>query len=161
MLRERLDGRRTYVEVTSAGFVTEDRPAPKEVLDVLDARGLDVRSHRSRRLGPTDLGAADLVLCMERRHVREIAVLDREAFARSFTLPDLARRAQLHGPRGPSEGVSDWLRRISPERRPADVLGVASDDEVADPYGRSAAAYRRAAQTIDDLLDVVVRHLFP
>jgi protein-tyrosine phosphatase len=161
MLAHRLAGRGVPVELSSAGFVTEDRPAPQEVLDVLSARGLDASAHRSRRLAAVDLERPDLVLCMERRHVREVAVLDRDAFARTFTLPDLARRVEAGGPRRPDEGVRAYLARVSAGRRPTDVLGVDAADEVADPYGRSASAYRRAADEIDHLLDVIVPHLFP
>jgi protein-tyrosine phosphatase len=161
MLQARLADRGVDVEITSAGFVTEDRPAPPDVVAVLDARGLDVRSHRSRRLLAEDLERPDLVLCMERRHVREVAVLDRDAFDRTFTLPDLARRAEAHGPRHEAEHLRDYLRRISAGRRPTDVLGVAADDEVGDPYGRSSAAYRRAADEIESLLDVAIPCLFP
>jgi len=118
------------------------------------------RLNRSRRLQHPDLERPDLVIGMERRHVREVAVLDRDAFERTFTLPDLAARAEAHDPRRPGEGVRDYLRRISAGRRPGDVLGV-GDDEVADPYGRNAAAYRRAADEIESLLDVVVPRLFP
>jgi len=160
MLRRRLEERGADAEVRSAGFVTEDRPAPPEILDVLDARGIDARAHRSRRLQGADLQRPDLVIGMERRHVREVAVLDREAFERTFTLPDLARRVEVHGPRRQGEGVREYLRRVSAGRRPNDVLGV-GDDEVADPYGRTTAAYRRAADEIESLLDVVVPHLFP
>jgi len=161
MLAARLGERGVPVEITSAGFVTEDRPAPPEVLEVLDARGLDVRDHRSRRLGVADLARPDLVLCMERRHVREVAVLDRDAFARTFTLPDLARRAEARGPRREGEDLRAYLERLGAGRRPVDVLGVDDADEVADPYGRSASAYRRAADEIDRLLDAVVPNLFP
>ncbi|MFP5321073.1 MAG: hypothetical protein ACLGIC_04415 [Acidimicrobiia bacterium] len=160
MLRARLEQRGVQADVDSAGFVTQDRPAPPEILDVLVARGLDGSAHRSRRLQAPDLQRPDLVLAMERQHVREVAVLDREAFERTFTLPDLARRARAHGPRRPDEDLRAYLHRISAGRRPADVLGV-GDDEVADPYGRNAAAYRRAADEIEELLDVVVDHLFP
>jgi len=161
MLRARLAERGVDAAITSAGFLTEDRPAPPPILELLDARGLDVREHRSRRLTADDLQAPDLVLCMERRHVREVAVLDRDAFERTFTLPELARRAQAHGPRRDGETVRDWLGRISAGRRPTDVLGAAPDDEVPDPYGRSSAAYRQAAEMIEHLLDVVVPHLYP
>jgi len=160
MLRHRLAERGVAAEITSAGFVTEDRPAPPEVLDVLAARGLDGRAHRSRILQAADLGVPDLIVGMERRHVREVAVLDRDAFERTFTLPDLARRAEARGPRHEGEALRDYLRRISLDRRPTDLLGV-GDDEVADPYGRNPAAYRRAADEIDALLDAVVPHLFP
>jgi protein-tyrosine-phosphatase len=161
MLASRLDERGVDAEITSAGFVTEGRAAPPDILAVLDARGLDARDHRSRRLLAADLERPDLVLCMERRHVREVAVLDRDAFERTFTLPDLARRAETHGARQPGEDLRCYLRRISVGRRPADVLGVSADDEVDDPYGRSASAYRRAAVTIEELLDVAVPRLFP
>lgn len=161
MLQARLAARGVDAEISSAGFLTEDRPAPPPVLDQLDARGLDVRHHRSRRLTADDLVDPDLILCMERRHVREVAVLDRDAFARTFTLPDLARRAGAHGPRRADESVRDWLRRLGAGRRPSDVLGAAPDDEVPDPYGRSAAAYRRAAELIERQLDVVVANLVP
>ncbi len=147
--------------MSSAGFVTQDRPASPPAVDVLAERGLDLASHRSRRLTADDLIAPDLILCMERQHVREVAVLDRAAFERAFTLPDLARRAEVHGPRRPDETVRAWLGRLGANRRPADVLGIDADDEVADPYGRPEAAYRRTAQILDELLDVVVAHLFP
>ena len=160
MLQARLDERGVDAEVASAGFVTEDRPAPPEILDVLVARGLDASGHRSRRLQAPDLQRPDLVLAMERQHVREVAVLDREAFERTFTLPDLARRVEAHGPRHRGEDLRSYLRRIGAGRRPTDVLGM-GDDEVADPYGRNPAAYRRAAEEIEGLLDVVVAHLFP
>ena len=161
MLRQRLDERDVPAEITSAGFVTEDRPASPPAVELLSGRGLDLRAHRSQRVTVGHLGDPDLILCMERMHVREVAVLDRDAFERTFTLPDLARRAEAHGPRRDGEGVRDWLRRIGAGRRPADVLGVAPEDEVPDPYGRPAAAYRRTAETLDELLDVVVSRLFP
>jgi len=161
MLRQRLDERGVPAEITSAGFVTEDRPASPPAVALLSGRGMDLRPHRSQRVTVDHLGDPDLIVCMERMHVREIAVLDRDAFERTFTLPDLARRAEAHGPRRADEGVRDWFRRIGSGRRPTDVLGVAPEDEVPDPYGRPVAAYRRTAETLDELLDVVVSHLFP
>ena len=161
MLRHRLTERGVAAEITSAGFVTEDRPASPPAVELLAGRGMDLRAHRSRRVTVDHLGDPDLVLCMERMHVREVAVLDRDAFARTFTLPDLARRAEANGPRREGEGLRPYLLRIAVGRRPTDVLGMAPEDEVPDPYGRPAAAYRRTAETLDELLDVVVSHLFP
>lgn len=161
MLRARLEDRGVPADIRSAGFLTEDRPAPPPILDLLDARGLDVREHRSRRLTADDLEAPDLILCMERRHVREVAVLARDAFERTFTLPELARRAQVHGPRRDGESVRDWLRRIGADRRPSDLLGSDPTDEVPDPYGRSDAAYRQAAEMIEQLLDATLPQMFP
>ncbi|HEX4903563.1 MAG TPA: hypothetical protein VFV42_12175 [Acidimicrobiales bacterium] len=161
LLASRADAAGAEVDITSAGFVTADRPSPPEIVELMAARGLDGSAHRSRRIDAGELRTHDLILCMERAHVREVAVLDREAFERTFTLPELARRAQAHGPRRDLEDVRLYLRRIGADRRPVDVLGADEGDEVADPYGRSAAAYRRAADEIDRLLDVVVPLLFP
>lgn len=161
MLRSRLEDRGIPVEVASAGFLTHDRPAPPQVLDVLRTRGLDASDHRSRRLVAADLDEPDLVLCMERQHVREVTVLAPHAFERTFTVPELARRARLHGPRRPDESVRDWLGRVGTGRRPSDLLGNGGDDEVPDPYGRAKSAYRRTAEMLDELLDVVVSHLYP
>lgn len=161
LLRARLEERGIDADIRSAGFLTEDRPAPPPILEMLDARGLDARDHRSRLLTVDDLADPDLVVCMERRHVREVAVLDRDVFGRTFTLPELARRAEAHGPRRADETVREWLARISAGRRPTDVLGADPDDEVPDPYGRSDAAYRRSAEMIEQLLDIVVTRLFP
>lgn len=161
MLEARLRQRGVDAVVESAGFVTEGKRASFPAVELLAERGIDLAAHRSRRVGALDLSRPDLVLCMERRHVRELTVLDRSVFERSFTLPDLARRAVAHGPRRPGESVRDWLARIGADRRIGDLLGVDPDDEVEDPYGRPTAAYVRTAQRIDELLDAVLPRLLP
>jgi protein-tyrosine-phosphatase len=93
--------------------------------------------------------------------VREVAVLDREAFGRSFTLPELARIAPIIGTRSPDESVHDWIRRAGSGRRPQDLLGSRPADEVPDPIGRPAREYEATARQLEGLIDTVVDHLFP
>ncbi len=147
--------------VESAGLVTQGQEASAHGVDAMARRGIDIEAHRSRRLSGYLVDEADLIVGMERQHVREVAVLDHEAFARTFTLPELARLAQETGPRGRHERLEDWLAFVGEGRRPTDLLGFDPDDEVADPIGRSAQHYERTAAEIEGLVRTVVDHLFP
>ena len=51
--------------------------------------GLDVSSHLSRTVTARLLETADLVLCMERAHVWDAALLHPEALPRSFVIGEL------------------------------------------------------------------------
>lgn len=147
--------------VESAGLVTQGQEASRHGVTAMARRGLDIDAHRSRRLSPYLIDEADLIVGMERQHVREVAVTDPEAFPRAFTLPELARRAASIGPRPAAEPLDDWLRRAAADRRPTDLLGFDPADEVADPIGRSAKHYERTATELEGLVRTVVAHLFP
>ncbi|WP_436793218.1 hypothetical protein [Actinospongicola halichondriae] len=147
--------------VESAGLVTQGQEASRHGVDAMARRGVDISAHRSRRLSSYLIDEADLIVGMERQHVREVAVLDGPAFARTFTLPELARGARAVGPRRPDESLDAWLSRVGGSRRPGDMLGHDPDDEVADPIGRSAKHYERTAVEIEALVRTVVDHLFP
>ncbi len=161
LLRRRLGRAGVDAHVHSAGLVTEGQPASRYGVEAMDRRGIDISAHRSRRLAADQIEDADLIIGMELQHVREVAVLDRSAFERTFTLPALARAATLIGPRPADEAVADWIRRVGAGRRPADMLGSRPADEVADPIGRSAGEYETTAAQIEQLVDTVVEHLFP
>lgn len=161
MLGDLLTQAGVSARVRSAGFLTEDRPASEHGVTLMRKRGLDLGEHRSQRLTAEHLDTADLVLCMERAHVREAAVLAPGAFARTFTLPELARTARAVGPRREDETVQQWIDRVGAGRRPADLVADRPDDEVADPYGGTKRQYRRTAEELDALLRTVVEHLYP
>lgn len=161
LLRHRFDQRGIDARVHSAGLVTEDRPASEAGVEAMARRGIDISGHRSRRVVAVMVDSADLVIAMERGHVREAAVLAPGGFEKTFTLRELVRRCREAGARGPEEALPDYLRRIATGRRPNDLLGDAPADEVADPYGRAARDYEHAAAEIEDLVDAAVDHLFP
>lgn len=161
LLRDRLARAGVDAHVHSAGLVTEDRPASEHGVTAMSRRGIDIGHHRSRRLAADLASAADLILGMELQHIREVAVLDRDAFERAFTLPELARAARDLGPRSAGESPAEWIRRAGTGRRPADMLGSRPADEVADPIGRSAREYEATAAQLEDLVGTIVDHLFP
>ena len=161
LLRDRFRLAGVDARVHSAGLVTEDRPASRHGVDAMARRGIDIEAHRSRFLTAQLVQPADLVLGMERQHVREVSVLETGAFHRTFTLPELVRLVLALGPRRPSEDLDAYLRRSGAGRRPSDLLGERPDDEVADPIGGPARHYERTAAQLEELTGTLVDHLFP
>lgn len=161
LMRAALERAGVAGNVHSVGLVTEHRPASAHGVTAMSRRGIDISSHRSRIVMPSHIAPADLILCMELQHVREVAVLDMRAFPRTFTLPELARKAPQLGMRRPDESVEDWIARASAGRRPTDMLGTRPADEIADPLGGSLRDYETTAVELEDHIDTVVSHLFP
>jgi protein-tyrosine-phosphatase len=124
-------------------------------------RGEDIGPHVSRPLEGDQITAAGLVLGLAREHVREVCVLDREAWSRTFTLKELVRRAEASGPRPPGRDVDGWLDDLVAERSPTDLLGDDLDDDVADPIGLSDDDYRACAAEIDALVARLVDLTWP
>jgi protein-tyrosine phosphatase len=149
--------------VSSAGLYPGGVPATAHAAATLDRRGIDLSAHRSRQLGSELVQAADLVVGMTREHVREVVVLQPDALARSFTLKELVRAGEAVGPRRADEDLPSWLARAGAGRRAADLLDAAPDPEldVADPIGGPLKGYERTAAELDDLLDRLVRLLWP
>ena len=140
------------VTVTSAGTHASGLPVDPSAVSALHRLGVDISAHVPRRLDREVVRAdgADLVIAMTRAHLRQVAVTDRTAFARSFTLLELARRIERSGPpRDP--GLAAWVAHLGEGRRVADLMGDDPLDDVADPYGQGDAMVRRAADEIDRL----------
>lgn len=149
LLRHHLAARGTQARVSSSGLSFDGRPAAPEAVEAMLQMGIDLAGHTSRMLDADQLAAADLVLAMERQHVREVYLLDGAAIDRAFTLPEFVRRAVRVGPR--TTPLEAWVRQVSAGRRPAELVGESSDDEIPDPYGGPPAVFERTAQHIDEL----------
>jgi len=147
--------------VTSAGLLDDGRPASPHSVTLMNDRGLDLSGHRSRHMTAEMLEAADLIVGMERRHIREAAVTAPAAWSRAFTLPELARRATAVGPRSDGQSVADWLASLVEGRTTQDHLGDVAADEIADPIGRNLRTYRKCATQLDELIVVVADLLVP
>jgi protein-tyrosine-phosphatase len=65
-------GPRPRAQVSSAGFIGPDRPAPPIVVDGATHRGVDLRAHRSRVVTAVILDEADLVLVMDVDQLRAL-----------------------------------------------------------------------------------------
>ena len=152
LLGTRIAERELPAAVISAGVLEGGRERPPEVTAALAKRGITLPDQLSRQLLQGDLQRADLVLGMERAHVRHSVLLEPEAWPRAFTLKELVRRGAELGPRPPVESPGAWLARAHEGRDRPDLLGDSPLDDVADPYGGPSSAYEAAATEIEDLV---------
>lgn len=60
------------IQVTSAGFLAADRRSPEEAVLVASRRAIQLEGHRSRTVDARMLAGADLVVAMERQHLRRL-----------------------------------------------------------------------------------------
>ncbi len=161
LLRACLEARGVDATVSSTGVSFRDRPASANAVDAMRRRGIDIDPHRSRMLDVDQLTRADLVLCMERTHVREAVILHPPSFPRVFTLKELVRRGEQIGSRGPDEHTEQWLTRAGLGRRPLDHLGASAADDVADPIGLGPDQYEETAAELADLVARLVDLMWP
>ena len=139
------------VNIETAGFLEGGHPTPKGVRRALARDGIDVSGHTSRQVTTVMVAEADLVIVMERSHVRKVAVLAPDAWTRTFTMKELARRGEHIGARRANETPEAWVRDAHRGRRPDDLLGADDRDNLADPMGQSQKAFDRTAGEIGDL----------
>lgn len=161
LLRRALEERGVDAHVASAGSLDGGVAASGGSVRAMAARRLDLSAHRSRRMTADDVAAADLVVCMARRHAREAVVLHPPAWPRTFTLKDLVRRGGAVGARQPGQPLDAWLAAVGAGRTRADLLSDDGRDDVADPVGGPDRAYEATAVLLDDLVGRLVDLAFP
>jgi protein-tyrosine-phosphatase len=147
--------------VRSAGVVRGSAPATDQAIEVMAERGLDVSGHKSRRLDTSMIDEAELIVGMSRTHVREVVVLDTDAFDRTFTLKELVRRGVGVGPRRPDETLDEWLRRVGEGRQRSDLLGSSSHDDIVDPHHQRVQVFEATATELDGLLSRLLSLIHP
>jgi protein-tyrosine-phosphatase len=142
------------VTASSAGFGTEGIPVRPEVLQVMtDASAAAwLHEHRSRRVTPEMVLSADMTVTMTRQHMIEIVTTTPEAWSKTFTLSDLARRAASAGPRRPGEGLDSWVERVHAGRTRLSAMALATGDDIADPIGGRLRVYEATCLEIDRLV---------
>lgn len=122
-MRDALKGR--DIQVSSAGLgALVGRPIDATAQQLLVEHGLDASAHVARQVNAEILAAADLVLVMERKHLRVISDQAPEASGKTFLLgkwqadrdvPDPYRQqrpAFEHVYRLMTEGVESWRRYV-------------------------------------------------
>ncbi|GGB27349.1 protein-tyrosine-phosphatase [Flexivirga endophytica] len=117
----------------------------------LQALGGDPSAFRARSLNRDIIGSADLIVAMETFH-RSVVLDDHPNLVRrTFTLGQLARIARDH----PAEvHGEELLGRIGAFRQRA-----RDEDDIQDPYRRSAELAHEVAGQISGLLDELVPRL--
>ena len=142
------------ISATSAGFLLDGEPAAADTVAAMEELGIDLSRHRSRRVTPEMVTAADLVITMERTHARSLALEVPGSAEKIHTIG--AAVAGLASPA--DEPIRDRITRLGRER-PAEVLLGRGTDEVEDPYGRPSRFHRRTAQHLDRLTSELVEVL--
>ena len=123
MMRAALAGK--GVQVSSAGLgALVDHAIDATAQELLVEHSLDGSAHRARQVTSQILSSSDLVLVMERKHLKRISDIAPEALGRAFLLgkwnddfeiPDPYRQqrpAFEHVYRLMAEGVESWRRYI-------------------------------------------------
>lgn len=144
-----------YWRFRSAGFMEHGRAASDTLVQALDEVGIDVRRHRSYRLDPASIAAADLILTMEGAHVRQANEIDPAAYAKTLPLMEAADMLDRWG--DTEATVADLLAALRDQRDPGTYLRETWD--VDDPYGRSLRIFRRTVEEITELVESVLGRL--
>lgn len=123
MLRQAVAGK--GIQVSSAGLgALVGHGIDATAQELLVEQGMDGLAHRARQIDDAILGSADLVLTMERKHVRRIAEIAPQASGKTFLLgkwqqereiPDPYRQqrpAFEHVYKLMAEGVGSWARHL-------------------------------------------------
>ena len=157
LLTDRLVALGQAVTVRSGGMLGDGEPPRPEAITAMAGYGLDIASHRSRRVTANDLERADLTLAMARENLRYAVVTAPAIWPRAFTICELVRRGQVIGGRPPGENLAGWLARAHTGRERAALLGDSADDDVADPTGGPQRGYTETAALLNGLADRLVR----
>jgi len=161
LLRLRLTERGVGATIRSAGLMEPGRTVAPEVAGMLTTRGVDVANRPSRQLDPDEIANADLIIAMERRHLREAVLLVPQVFERAFTLKEIVRRSASSGGRREDEGFAEWLVRVGDGRERRQLLGDSPIDDIPDPYGGPKSGYVAAEAQISGLIDEFVGLAWP
>ena len=138
--------------MSSAGTHGFDAEPVSDTMDAEFARyGTETTAFRSRLLTGALIDDADLVLTAEAAQRTRLLEERPAAFRKTFTLGQFAASAQAADP---SLRGRELIATLANRRVPA-----TPDHDIADPYRRGPEAARRAAVTMDALLEVLVERL--
>jgi protein-tyrosine phosphatase len=160
LLAHHLEQRGMDARVHSAGTIGWGGPATNHAVEILAERGIDLSEHESRRLTPSIVSDADLVLGMTRDHVTGSLNHDSGARERTFVMGEVVRLGRKVGPRRPNQSVRDWCAEVAALRLPNRPPGIGSD-EIADPVGEGMSVYQRTADQLDRLCAELAALLIP
>ncbi len=146
-------------EVGSAGTAQINAEVDRATRAAAARFGLDLSDHIRRRLDRSLLAEErpDLVITMAREHLRTVAAADPTLWPRTFTLKELARKAETRSTGRPTS-FEDWVTTMSAGRKAADMMTPDPDDDVSDPYGGSRRGYEEMVAETAEAVDIIVRH---
>jgi protein-tyrosine phosphatase len=128
---------------------------------VLGSLGAYPAGFSARTLTEPLMAAAHLVLTAQRRHRAAAVALHPRSHTKTFTILQFARLVRHVNPnRLPESGVvsrTQSLVREAARLRGASPPPASVEDDIADPYGRSAKDFHTCAAIIDAALDQPLR----
>ncbi|WP_157973910.1 arsenate reductase/protein-tyrosine-phosphatase family protein [Desertihabitans aurantiacus] len=152
LLRRGVDGRPGVpeeVRLTSAGIrAMVGEPMAPRTVDALGRLGVEVEpGHHARQLTAEMVARADLVLAASRLHRSAVVQLQPEAVERAFTVTEFARYCSG----GPQVGGGlPALASFAVSQRGLVVPRRPEDDDLRDPWGKSARVHRAVVWAIAD-----------
>lgn len=144
------------ITARSVGVEYTGEPTPSIGISLLEELGVHLPSNRSTQLTKELVDDSDLVLGMTREHVRDVLELSAEAWPKTFTLKEFARRVEQAPPRHRHQRLDDWLASLSADREPHDLFSTESDDDLMDPFGQRTKVWRQVINEVDELMDKIV-----
>lgn len=139
------------IDVVSAGTWAGDGYSPTgEAISVLDAKGIDLSSHRSQAVNERLIADADLIVAMTSVHIREILELVPDAAEKIVLLKEV-REIKVVDP-GPGADKSERLRALLSGVRPDYRRAY----DVDDPIGLGMPAYHRCVRELDEGVTALV-----
>jgi len=164
-LAERLGDNASIYDVSSAGTgALVDYPIQEHAAALLAEQGVDVDEFYARQLDAELLEHADLLLAMTREHRAAAATEAPATIRRLFTLREFARLASAAGELDPSLPPVERARALveaAAGQRGMVRPGQPADDDVPDPYGRPADAYRLPFALIGEAVEVIADLMAP
>lgn len=147
-LRHEAHRRGIDISVRSTGtHAWNGRAATIDGRRVMADAGVPIDDHRTLELDRPLVDWADLLIGMSREHVREVARAYPDAATRTFTLKGFL---QLLPSLPPYQDTGSWLAEAARLREEGEAP---ADEDIDDPIGERAAAYRRVAEEIRGLVE--------
>ena len=160
-------GARSLVRVSSAGVGAQDgNPPTPEAVEAMAERGIDISSHRARKVTAEILAAADLVLAMEQRQgvrLRDMGTAGGPVQV-LMKLGEAARGVEsLQAGRGAEKSVRERLERLRLLTEEMDLEGLWQEPEYAydvpDPIGLTVDGYVTVAARMEAAIGDTLRTL--
>ena len=152
LLRESLESEST-IEIASRGLAGGTGVTPEAMARALESARVELSAQGGLALERDEARAADLLLFMERRLLRDAVVMDPQLWPRSFTLREFARRGWLNPPEPEIETFEQWRHLLHSTRTREELLGTDVSDDVVDPglSGDESAFSAMIAELRDDV----------
>jgi protein-tyrosine phosphatase len=141
----------TVASAGTAGW--EGSPADPGSVAAAAAHGVDISSHRGRRLVMEHLDDAALIVAMASEHRDAVAAGAPLVARRAFTLKELVRLLEALPPLSLSGDPTDDLRARVAEAdrlRRSGFEGNPRDEDVSDPLGTSDAVFLAVASELEE-----------